>query len=89
MRYISATEAKQNFAAVLDDAQQGGVVIRRHDRDVAAVVSMKDYEIIRKIRIQEFLRLSAEISKRAAERGMTEEILAQILADDEPEPSEK
>jgi prevent-host-death family protein len=89
MRYISATEAKQNFAAVLDNAQRGPVVIRRHNREIAAIISMEDYERIRKARVEELLQLTARIGKQAAARGMTEEIPAQLLADDEPEPSRK
>lgn len=85
MRSVSATEAKQNFAAVLDSAQRGPVVIRRHDRDVAAIVSMQDLERIRKIHVEEFLQLSARIGKAAAARGMNEEVLARLLADDDSE----
>jgi prevent-host-death family protein len=35
----SASEAKQNFAAMLDAAAREPVVIRRHGRDVAMVIS--------------------------------------------------
>ena len=47
MRSISATEAKQSLAAVLDTAQREPVVIRRHDRDVAVVLSAEEYERLR------------------------------------------
>jgi len=42
MRYISATEAKQNFAAALDAAQRGPVVIRRQARDQAVLISPQE-----------------------------------------------
>jgi prevent-host-death family protein len=44
MRSISASEAKQNFAALVDAAQREPVVICRHDREVAVLVSRLDFE---------------------------------------------
>lgn len=44
MTTISATEAKQKFAALLDTALREPVRIQRHDRDVVMVVSIEDYE---------------------------------------------
>ena len=46
MKIVAATEAKNRFGAVLDDAQRGPVVIRKQDRDVAVVLSMAEYERI-------------------------------------------
>jgi prevent-host-death family protein len=43
VRYVSATEAKQSLAAVLDAAQREPVVIRRQQRDVAVVLSVQEY----------------------------------------------
>ena len=39
MRYVSASEAKQRLAAVLDAAQREPVTIRRQNREVAVVLS--------------------------------------------------
>jgi prevent-host-death family protein len=83
MRSVSATAAKQNFAAVLDDAQREPVMIRRHDRDVAVLVSPADYARLRGIRIEELRRLSERVSTVAAARGMNEEVLQKLLADEE------
>ena len=41
MRYISATDAKQRLAALLDAAQREPVVVRRQKRDVAVILSLK------------------------------------------------
>lgn len=38
MRYVSATETKQRFAAVLDAALSQPVTIRRRKRDVAVLL---------------------------------------------------
>ncbi|HTX76494.1 MAG TPA: type II toxin-antitoxin system Phd/YefM family antitoxin [Terracidiphilus sp.] len=81
MAVVSATHAKQNFAAVIDQAQREPVRIRRHDRDVAVLISPEEYERIRQLRVKELMRLADEASKQAEANGLTEEILKEILAE--------
>ena len=81
MKTVSATEAKQRFAAVLDDAQREPVVIRRQKRDVAVIMSAEEYDRIRGARIDEFERFCDRVSAQAKARGLTEKILADILRD--------
>jgi prevent-host-death family protein len=83
MRSVSATAAKQNFAAVLDDAQREPVMIRRHDRNIAVVLSTEDYDRLRGANVAEYLRIAREIGERAVARGMNEQVLQQLLADDD------
>jgi|HubBroStandDraft_5_1064220.scaffolds.fasta_scaffold1787175_1 prevent-host-death family protein len=83
MRSVSATAAKQNFAAVLDNAQREPVMIRRHDRDIAVLVSPADYARLRGIKIEELRSLSERVSQVAASRGMNEDVLKKLLADEE------
>ena len=80
---MTATEAKQNLAALIDAAQREPVVVRRHDRDVAVVLSPQEYDRLRGANLQEFQRLCDEIAERAAARGLTPEILDDILKDDD------
>ena len=82
VRYVSATEAKQALAAVLDAAQREPVVIRRQQRDVAVVLSMQDYERLTALNVEEFQRFCDRIGEQAKARGLTEEKLAEILASD-------
>ena len=83
MRYVSATEAKQRLAALLDAAQREPVVIRRQNRDVAVVLSPQAYERLRALNTEEFQGFCDRVAERAAARGLNEETLADILADED------
>ena len=81
MPTVSATYAKQNFAAILDLSQREPVQIRRHERNVAVLIPNEEYERMNRERWAEFNRLSAIASEEATANGLTEEILAEILAE--------
>lgn len=80
MRYVSATDAKQGLAALLDAAQREPVVIRRHERDVAVLLSPQEYERLCDLNAAEFQRFCDRIGAKAAERGMNPEVLDQLLS---------
>jgi antitoxin Phd len=82
MRTISATEAKQCFAAVLDAAQREPVVIRRHERDVAVLLSSEEYERMRDFYTNELEELCSRVSAQAKARGMNEAVLEDLLKDE-------
>lgn len=83
MKCVSASEAKQRLAALLDAAQREPVVIQRQNRDVAVVVSPQEYERLCGLNVAEFQSLCDRVSEAAAKRGMTEEKLAALLDDEE------
>jgi prevent-host-death family protein len=83
MRIISASDAKQGLAGVLEAANKEPVVIRRHSRDVAVVMSMQEYERLTRLNVAEFQRFCDAIGARAAVAGLTEAGLARMLARDE------
>ena len=81
MRYVSATEAKQQLAALLDAAQRGPVTIRRQKRDVAVLLSPQEYDRLRAVNSAEFQRFCDRVARDAAARGLSAKKLAGILAD--------
>jgi prevent-host-death family protein len=81
MKTVSATDAKQRLAALLDAAQHEPVLIRRQNRDVAVIMSAQEYDRIRGANVDEFERFCDRISAQAKARGLTEEILTDILKD--------
>ena len=81
MRYVSASEAKQRLAALLDAAQREPVTIRRQNRDVAVVISPMDYRRLTSTNVEEFQRFCDRVSTSAKARGMTEDKLDAILND--------
>jgi prevent-host-death family protein len=83
MKTVAATEAKNRLGAILDDAQREPVVIRRQDLDIAVVLSMADYERLRSGNIRAFLDLRNQVAAEAAAKGLTEQGLNDLLADDD------
>lgn len=81
MKIVSATDAKQRFAAMIDAAQREPVRIRRQNRDVAVVMSPEQYDRIRGANIDELDRLCERVSRQASALGLTDEILAELLKD--------
>ncbi len=81
MATVSATEAKQRFAAVLDQAQREPVLIRRNQRSAAILLSVQDFERLNSARWTELNRLSEIASAQAKANGLSEEALQEIFAD--------
>jgi prevent-host-death family protein len=81
MRYVTASEAKQGLAGVLESCVREPVVIRRHERDVAVVMSMQEYERLTRLNVAEFQRFCDAVGASAQQAGLTEEKLADLLAD--------
>jgi prevent-host-death family protein len=79
MRYVTATDAKQKLAALLDAAQREPVVIRRQKRDVAVIFSAEEDDRLRAFNTAEFDRFCDRVADKAAARGLTARKLQRIL----------
>jgi prevent-host-death family protein len=82
MQFVSATEAKQTLAAVIEKAQREPITIRKQNRDVAVIMSMEDYQRIIRFNIQEFQQFREDIGREAQERGLTEDKLNELLSNE-------
>ena len=80
----SASEAKQNFAAMLDAAAKQPVIIRRHERDVAVVISPDEYARLHRLSVEKLRARVDRIGAAAEANGLTDEILAELLANRPP-----
>jgi prevent-host-death family protein len=82
MPTVSATYAKRNFGAMIDAAQSEPVHIARHNKEVAVLISIEEYERARGSRWAEFDRLSTIAAEQAKATGLTEKRLQKILSEE-------
>lgn len=83
MRTVTASEARQALAEIIDAARREPVVIQRQKRDVAVVMSMEEYERLVNLNVAEFQRFSDRVGAKAQELGMTEEVLQGLLGSED------
>lgn len=81
MQYVSSTDARNNFSEMMDRAKREPLIVRKKGRDAVVMMSPEDYHKIRQHNVQEFHRICAEISQSAKRKGLTPEILDDILHD--------
>lgn len=81
MQTISASEAKQSFASVLERVAREPVIIQRHSRDVAVMLSMDEYRRLARLNVEDFRHFCDQVSGEAKKRGMTAAKLARLLKD--------
>ncbi|MEH6584437.1 MAG: type II toxin-antitoxin system Phd/YefM family antitoxin [Halioglobus sp.] len=83
MAEMAAKEAKTRFGELLDTAQREPVVIKKHGRDVAVVISAKDYKEIEALKLER-LRARLAIGEAQAENGQLsdgEDFFNELLGD--------
>lgn len=81
MQTYTATEAQTRFDELLDRAQREPVRVMRHERVVGVMVSAQDYEAMRAFYANRLQHTLDEAAAAAAQAGMTEERLQQLLAE--------
>jgi prevent-host-death family protein len=82
MRTISSMEAKNRFGRLLDAAQRAPVTVTKKGRPAAVVMSIEDYERMRGRAWKRVIETMATARKEAAGRGLTDELLDELLADE-------
>jgi prevent-host-death family protein len=82
MQTYTANEAKTRFGEFLDRVQREPVRVMRHDRVVGVMVSAEDYEAMRAFYADRLRHTLEECAESASAAGLTEEKLAELLADE-------
>jgi len=77
MRYTTNTEAK--LETLVDAAQREPVIIERDQKDVAVILSARDYDRLNGKSVREFLEFCDTVADNAAARGLTDEKLEELL----------
>jgi prevent-host-death family protein len=81
MRHWSASDGRMQFPQLVDTARKEPVLVFRHHRPVAAVISYERYLAFRETQIAALLSAATRIGGSAQARGMTPHILMTILHD--------
>jgi len=81
MKVMTINEAQAAFDKLLESVADDSVVLKRGELDVAAVISIDDYEKLRRLKVEEFLAVCETVGKASEARGLTEERLAELLRD--------
>lgn len=79
MRSMTVKEARDSFDRMLEAAKREGVVLRDGDKDVAAVVSATDAEMIRRAKAIAAIKARDDLADDAQAKGLTEQILVEIM----------
>ena len=82
MKTYTANEAKTRFGEFIDDAQRAPVRVMRRDRVVGVMVSAQDYEAMRQFYADRLRQTMDRASDQAERKGLTDEKLAELLADE-------
>ena len=65
MRSIAAKEAKTHFGELLDTAQREPIIIEKHGRPVAVVLSTQEYNEMKRARLRAELAIGEEQANRS------------------------
>jgi PHD/YefM family antitoxin component YafN of YafNO toxin-antitoxin module len=81
MKTVDVSEAGAKLDSLLDEAQSQPIILRSGGRDVAAVISMADFELVRAAQVSALLRASDSLAASARANGLTAEKLEPLLTE--------
>ena len=82
MQTFTANEAKTRFGELIDRVQREPIQVTRRNRVVGVMVSAEDYHAMRAFYADRLRHTLKESAAEAAAKGLTDEQLAQLLADE-------
>lgn len=83
MQIISASDARNNLAEMLDRAKSEPITIQKQGRNAGVLLSYEEYERLVADPVRRFQSICERIGRNARERGLTEEIFNEIMAQDD------
>ncbi|VFR31984.1 hypothetical protein ANK1_4050 [plant metagenome] len=83
MQTFTANEAKTRFGELIDRVQREPVRVTRRNRVVGVMVSAEDYDAMRAFYADRLRRTLKQSAEDAAAKGLTDEKLEQLLADED------
>ncbi|MDA3933262.1 MAG: type II toxin-antitoxin system Phd/YefM family antitoxin [Gammaproteobacteria bacterium] len=82
MKEINARTAKNQFGQLLESAQRGPVRVTRRGRPAGVLLSEEQYQRLRGIAWDRLTNTVESMRQQASQQGLTENQLAELLADD-------
>ena len=82
MKEVNARTAKNQFGQLLESAQRGPVRVTRRGRSAGVLLSEEQYQRLSGIAWDRLAGTVDALRDQAAENGLTEDVLAELLADD-------
>lgn len=76
---VAANEAKQSFGNLLDQAQREPILIQKHQRSVAVILSSREYDRLRGVNVADFTAFCNHVASKAKKSGLTEKRLASLV----------
>lgn len=83
MQTFTANDAKTRFGELIDRVQREPVQVTRRNRVVGVMVSAEDYAAMRAFYADRLRRTFEQVAEGAAAKGLTQEKLEQLLADED------
>lgn len=83
MQTFTANEAKTRFGELIDRVQREPIQVTRRNRVVGVMVSAEDYQAMREFYADRLRRTLKQSAEEAAGKGLTDEKLEQLLADED------
>ena len=81
MKTYTATQARARIGVLISDAQRQPVRVTRRGRIVGVMLSERDFEAMRTFYANRLAQTMRESAEAAAESGLTEEKLSELLDD--------
>ncbi len=82
MKTFTALEAKNRFGQVIEAAQREPVTVTRQGRPSVVIVSAAEYQRRQERAWRNLFAVMEETGRHAAEQGLTEDTLDELLADE-------